>query len=666
MRPMTHPLYRPDVDGLRAIAVLSVVGFHAFPEFVPGGFVGVDIFFVISGFLISSILLSNLEHDRFSLVAFYGRRIKRIFPALVLVLTSVLAIGWFLLVADEYRELGKHVFGGSAFLSNLILWQESGYFDSAAETKPLLHLWSLAIEEQFYIFWPLLLFGLWKTGNRRFLSVIAAVAVGSFLVNVVTVDRSQSTAFYLPFSRVWELMIGGLLASVAQHRSKHNILRTNLRSLLGFVLLALALALLDRRRAFPGWWALLPTLGAALVIASGQDALLSRWLLSNRLVVWIGLISYPLYLWHWVLLSFARIVAGQTPDVATRSAAVMISIAMATLTYVLVERPIRFGTNSRSKVTALVALMIAAGGFGFSCYWSDGVPTRAVARLNPGLSTGWDGGERGLTVKTCGLLDDGDRKFIKYCVQDARQPPTYALLGDSKAQALFAGLARTSEEGGRWVMLAGNGTDGATEPLLSDNPLYRNHQTALEVALKTINANEDIRVVVFASATRVLFQLANDFSVEDLPESTNYDVALEGMDRAVKEIVSHGRKIVFVVDNPTLPDPRDCVTRNSGNAFLDRLLPAKSIDGCHVSLDRHLRLTSKYRDLLRAIQGKYPADVMLFDTTPYMCSAIDDVCASYRDGHFMYGHTDHVSDYAAGLIGKGLNSALATHSTARP
>jgi peptidoglycan/LPS O-acetylase OafA/YrhL len=158
----THPKYRPDIDGLRAIAVLSVIGFHAFPEWIKGGFIGVDIFFVISGYLISTIIIENLKNDSFSFVDFYSRRIRRIFPALLLVLIASYAVGWFTLLAEEYAQLGKHIAAGAGFVSNLVLWNESGYFDAASDTKPLLHLWSLGVEEQFYVIWPLLMWITWK------------------------------------------------------------------------------------------------------------------------------------------------------------------------------------------------------------------------------------------------------------------------------------------------------------------------------------------------------------------------------------------------------------------------------------------------------------------------------------------------------------------------
>ena len=203
--------YRPDIDGLRAVAVLSVVIFHAFPNVLRSGFVGVDIFFVISGYLITSIILEGLERDRFSFATFYARRIRRIFPALLVVLATCLIAGWFLLLPDEYSLLGKHTLAGAGFVSNIALWLEANYFDAAADTKILLHLWSLGVEEQYYLFWPVVLWAAWRYGLRlRWLFVILFAC--SFAYNVQATRANSVVAFYSPLSRFWELGAGGILA----------------------------------------------------------------------------------------------------------------------------------------------------------------------------------------------------------------------------------------------------------------------------------------------------------------------------------------------------------------------------------------------------------------------------------------------------------------------
>jgi len=190
---LVHPKYRPDIDGLRAVAVISVLGYHAFPQWIKGGFIGVDIFFVISGFLITTIILGSFEGDGFSYREFYARRVKRIFPALALVLAATFAFGWYALLPNEWVQLGKHVAAGAGFVSNFAFWNEAGYFDNAAETKPLLHLWSLGIEEQFYIFWPVLLGLAWKR-KWRVLAVVGTVAAMSFLLNVTTIHSNEAIA----------------------------------------------------------------------------------------------------------------------------------------------------------------------------------------------------------------------------------------------------------------------------------------------------------------------------------------------------------------------------------------------------------------------------------------------------------------------------------------
>lgn len=472
---LTHPKYRPDIDGLRAIAILSVVGFHASPTKVTGGFIGVDIFFVISGYLISTIIIGNLERNSFNFVEFYIRRINRIFPALLLVLIVCLAFGWFVLLADEYKQLGKHIAGGAGFISNIILWSESGYFDNAAGTKPLLHLWSLGIEEQFYIAWPLLLFLAWK---KRFnlLSVTVVVAVISFALNIGETNGGHAnTAFYSPQTRFWELLTGSALAYLTLHKQNifqklkywmdsrlrkiiyahapaaySNIL-LNIQSVFGGILLAIGVFIFTKELKFPGWWAVLPTLGAVLIISAGSKTWFNRVVLSNRLLVQFGLISFPLYLWHWPLLSFARIVEGQPPSSKIRIAAVLISIALAWLTYRLIENPIRYGNHSKAKMITLLTLVAVVGYIGFNAFKRDGLPFRDAARqviINDG-DIGHVMFQKYLYEKfyLCtpnNILREamGYGSELVRCFQSREnQPITIAIIGDSHAEHLFIGLA---------------------------------------------------------------------------------------------------------------------------------------------------------------------------------------------------------------------------------
>lgn len=437
--------YRPDIDGLRAIAVLAVVAFHAFPAAAPGGFAGVDVFFVISGFLISGIILEGLKQDRFSFAEFYARRIRRIFPALAIVLFACWACGWFVLFAGDYQQLSAHITGGVAFVSNFVLWNEAGYFDDAADTKPLQHLWSLGIEEQFYLVWPLLLFVAWR---RRVdpLWITAGLLVASFLYNVWNVRFDVVGTFYSPVTRFWELLIGGALAclgAVPLGRAAREA-----GGALGLALIAAAVAAIDGHRLFPGLWALMPTVGAFLIVSAGPEAWVNRAVLTQRALVWVGLISYPLYLWHWPLLSFARIVEGETPSPLVRVAAVIVSVVLAWLTYQLVERPVRHGRKKPLVVPVLCMLMVAALVTAEVTRRSGGLFERSVNRSDQahflqyydrmhkqGISDAYR--------QECDFMDwpTGHlRESIDASCTQAGERRTLLLWGDSYAQALSLGI----------------------------------------------------------------------------------------------------------------------------------------------------------------------------------------------------------------------------------
>lgn len=361
------PTYRADIDGLRAVAVLAVVGFHFFPAAFPGGFVGVDVFFVISGYLISTILYVGHEKKAFSFAEFYARRVRRIFPALLVVLAFSLLAGWFVLLSNEFAQLKRHVAAAAAFASNLLLWSEGGYFDTASDEKPLLHLWSLGIEEQFYLVWPLALFAAYRL-NKSPLWISGAILALSCVLNLVETARDPLTAFYMPYTRFWELMAGSVLAyEVRTMRAsaawKAVTPRTaDALSFAGLALIAISVFTLNGEMRYPGAWALLPVGGAYLVIKFAHHAVVIRRLLSSRLAVWFGLISYPLYLWHWPLLTFARLIDPALLDRKGRLALILISIAAAWLTYRFVEQPIR-RKRATQVVVAVSGAMAAVGSF---------------------------------------------------------------------------------------------------------------------------------------------------------------------------------------------------------------------------------------------------------------------------------------------------------------
>jgi peptidoglycan/LPS O-acetylase OafA/YrhL len=431
--------YRPDIDGLRAIAVMLVVGFHAFPEAMPGGFIGVDIFFVISGFLITGIIARELAQQHFGLLAFYARRIRRIFPALIVVLGATLVLGWLWMLPEAYAQLSSDVFASAAFVSNIALWLQSGYFDIESGKKPLLHLWSLGIEEQFYLFWPLILM-LAARLRLSFLAVASVIGIASFGLNVALIGPDPVATFYLPFTRAWELLAGAALAC-GWNQLRQTTAASNWRAAAGVLLIAIAAVALNSRSAFPGWWAMFPVAGAVLML-SAPMAWGCRHLLANSAMVRIGLISYPLYLWHWPLLVFAGIVKFAPLTLLERALIVGLSFALAWLTYRFVEIPFRFGRPTRLRIATLgagMALVALAGGVivrgqGFDFRLPAEIRDMAAVKTE---SFKW-------RFREC-LLDLGhETSFADSCV-DRNRRPLILLWGDSTAGALLLGLRKAQE-----------------------------------------------------------------------------------------------------------------------------------------------------------------------------------------------------------------------------
>jgi peptidoglycan/LPS O-acetylase OafA/YrhL len=439
--------YRPDIDGLRALAIVLVVAYHYFG--LPGGYVGVDVFFVISGYLITGILLSDLAGRRLSFVDFYARRFRRILPPLLVVIAASLLVGWVCLLPADLRELSEEAWAGAVYILNFLLWHESGYFDVGATTKPLLHLWSLGIEEQFYLVWPaFLLVAFWC--RRRVDLGILGILVASFVVNLITIQDDQAGAFYSPLSRLWELAAGGLLVQMERTRGgtgpdSHGATNTSasLRAALpvaGLVLILSAAILYNSALRFPGYFAVIPVLGAALILAGGGEAWFNRTILACRPMVHVGKRSYSLYLWHWPVLVLATLIVADLHFKYLNAVCLIVSCCLAWGTYSWYERPIRripmnvgnawrfltVGVAS-SVAIATVGVLLASGTLARSA--DSRLITRKLPRPEDGCT--FDGSA--LAKPNTAIF--GPCEVVRYPGH-----PVVVLVGDSHSASLYSGL----------------------------------------------------------------------------------------------------------------------------------------------------------------------------------------------------------------------------------
>lgn len=376
-----NPKYRPDIDGLRAVAILPVILFHAGLG-CPGGYVGVDVFFVISGFLITSLLLKEMAEGAFSLAGFWERRIRRIFPAMLVMVAATFGAGWFFYTPEDFSWLGQSIAAQAMLLSNVYFWLKLDYFGGSADTKPLLHTWSLAVEEQFYVLFPLFLWWLARRRGGSLSRTIAWLGLGSLAWSVAGSYTSPQADFYLLPSRAWELMAGAWLAT-GPNRSPAGDRWNELLGVAGLGLILYAVCFYTRDTRFPGLAALAPCLGAAAVIYSGggQPTLAGR-LLAWRPVVFTGWISYSLYLWHWPLLVFAKYGSLEVPGWGYRLGVLLVAAALAAASWKWIETPFRrrLILPRRSQVFAFagiwILILVLCGG---GVYWRHGLPARLPA-----------------------------------------------------------------------------------------------------------------------------------------------------------------------------------------------------------------------------------------------------------------------------------------------
>lgn len=627
--------YRSDIDGLRAIAILTVVAFHAFPEVFPGGFIGVDVFFVISGFLITSILHQEIQAGRWSLASFYARRILRIFPALVLVLLACLIAGWHTLLAQEYMQLGKHLGLGAAFLSNIGLWWEAGYFDKASEAKPMLHLWSLAIEEQFYIVWPLLLWLILRS-RRSATRIVAALAAVSLLLSIWWVWSDRTQAFYSPASRAWELLAGAWLALQPQLLQS---VRTPVRGLAVAVLLG-ATVLLNAKVPFPGAVALLPVLAAVLLIGLPATSDWTGRFLGHPWMVALGKVSYPWYLWHWPLLSFAYIIKSGQASVGLRLGLVLVSLLLSALTYRLWELPLR-RLPRRLVISLLVAAMAILGLLGkniYDRYGLERIRHKNLIHLDQASSQDF------LDFEKQGLITDAkcEKPFIfperEVCLlAHADKPVSAVVLGDSHAVHAFWGLVKAFDAQGLNLAVRGK---GACVPVMATKAGAGASECErhMETTLLDIAADARVRAVALVFRGRYLTEQSSP------QERQDFEVKL---DATLSLLQSAGKQVYYFlpVVEPGF-DPRLCM----GSLPLGRKPPYS----CVIDKTADDAKSEAVRTSATRVLAHWP-QVRVVDPNSMLCR--EGQCPILQDGHSIFKDENHLSQAGSMRLSESLNAA---------
>ena len=634
---MTALAYRRDIDGLRAIAVLAVVLFHFGVPGVTGGFLGVDVFFVISGFLITSIIWREREAGRFSFLDFWARRARRILPALVVMMFVSLVVGWFLMAPKDYSELGRSIHNQVIFISNLFFMRQDGYFDTASDMKPMLHTWSLSVEEQFYIGFPLLL-ALLSSRLKQWRGALFVLMLASFAASVWAVSREPDKAFFLLPMRAWELLAGSMLAVMPARAQRASPMLAQTVSLIGLGMILVAVLGYDASTAFPGVAALLPVVGVVgLIWANGQHSTLVGRLLGSRVLVGVGLISYSWYLWHWPVLVFGKYASifGLAPvEVA---GLFFLSLLLGYGSWRFVEGPFRerrLLAGNRAILAAGVMALVSLGLIGKSLVWSDGFAWRLPPQaLQFAQAYTWSP-----TLMNC-LSDDKKNKHRELCHFGPQAATAKALVwGDSHASALIPALSDASKQYDFSITQAG---------YAGCLPFYRKENTpgcgAFNERVTQLLKREPFSDVVLVArwSLYVYGQRSGDTgaSIHD-PATGKYDRAVaeqlfsEGLNTLVQQLRAGGHRVWLVKEVPL--QEFNVPYRLSRLAMLGRPTDREGLP-----LAEHLQRQTFISGVFEQIAAADPG-VQLLDPAPKLCDT-NGWCRVELGGQSLYTDDNHLS-----------------------
>jgi peptidoglycan/LPS O-acetylase OafA/YrhL len=670
--PMPKNFYRPDIDGLRALAVLPVILFHA-NFFFPGGFIGVDVFFVISGYLITQIIERELKVHRFSVLVFYQRRIRRIFPALFVMFAVSTLIAYFVLLPLELKNYGKSLGASSAFSSNVLFYRWSGYFGPISEYTPLLHTWTLSVEEQFYLCWPLLLGALGIPAASKW-KVPASVFVlcGALILSAHWVNSNPKAAFYLLPSRAWELALGALLSFPVVSRLLARLPRTvaSVASLAGICLLCITVTTYSKMTPFPGFAALPPCLGAALIIAAGEGGpSIGGRILSLRPLVWIGLISYSLYLWHWPILVFGPLIANRELNAVERGNLIVLTFIVAWLSWRFVESPFRnaHGVRSGSRTWVIGGLGTSAVfvAVGAVLFMRDGLPARRPEVDSFLKEVTAD--EKSLQESPC-LARKASLPRAEGCLLGAPSPasPQYevALWGDSHATQLAPVLNEIGQTLGVTIREI---TKAGCAPIPGVRLLPVNEWTVEcpafnDAALKALLAEKHVRVVVLASRWDVFVDgdtlLTFDGARPSFKDSRQ--LFISSLRKLLTALVESGRQVVLVGEVPLPPSELITCIARARFRHLDE-------NGCAINKSRSPTQTgypnrpvvdTEYlvnQALLEAVLH-LESGVQIVHPYEHLCG--DQGCKVQANGRLLYMDNTHLSYNGARLLESSLAKSI--------
>ncbi|MDQ0322871.1 peptidoglycan/LPS O-acetylase OafA/YrhL [Pararhizobium capsulatum DSM 1112] len=655
-----HLEYRPDLDGLRAIAILPVLFFHADLAWFQGGFVGVDVFFVLSGFFMARIILADLERGDFSFWQFYLRRIRRILPALFTMIATTAAVAWFLLMPKEFVYFAESVKAAAIFTSNILFRRESGYFDIAAEMKPLLHTWSLSIEEQFYILFPISLFAAHRFARKHMAAILLAVLLVSLAASSWEVFRSPEKAFYLLQFRIWELLTGSLVALVP--RPNYPAALSKYLSLLGIGGILLAVFLYSSDIPFPGLYAALPCFSTALVIHARCSDGLPAVILNNRASIAIGRISYSLYLWHWPLIVFVRFAVGHDLTIVNSLQVIAVSFGLAYLSWRFIEQPARYGVwaSSRTVIFGLSSsAVLASVVFGITVKNLEGIPQRlpqdvyqlyaATYDKSPFFSEACfaDSDGKGLSPdairagKLC-TMGTGDKEKIQFLVW-----------GDSHAAAIAPAIDKAARQSGTSGLFVGR----ASCPPLPDAAF--GPQAVLDRCKEYNNAVVDLIrrrkfPFVFLAGYWPKYvhrtELPGEgvyFDAKIKPDFSDWSAPVEAsLRKTIQEFSDQRTRAILVMDVP-----------ETGLMAPEALAQAK-MTGTTLEIAPPIGYTVRRQALARQILNTISKDTgsILVDPMTYLCDI--QKCRVIIDGKVMYQDEDHLSRQGAEILSPIFDSAF--------